>query len=799
MALFRLSPRALVVLLIVTTAIAPTPAHAAEKAEVQGLPPDVKLSAQHIGADEKGEAIVAEGAVTIESGFGRIQADRMTFREGHLVVAEGNVLMVWENNRISGTRMTYDMGQKDDPDPEKRIARGVIENAIGQVDPEFYFSARRVDTIGDDRVVLHHATVTTCTQPVPYWSFHVSKAKIKVEGYAHLFNLRPTVKKFPIFYLPYLLWPVKRERAPGLLFPEFGTTSRRGTFMSIPVFMPLGPSADLTVFPEYYTIGGWAAGAKLRVMPNRDGYAEAEAQYIDDRVTGQGRYRVQLKQTQSFLSGFRMVSDVDIVSDFDYFTDFVRNLTFASSPTILGRITFTRSGPWTSTLVQEQYREQLFSDGSTLVQTTLPEIEWRGRSRKIGKSPFYFTYTSSVASIRQDSARLQAAYRRGDIAPTISAPFSPRPWIDITPAIALRSTYWSQRQELPVNPLDPVTVVNDAIWRNLLSAGVDIRGPKLVRIFETKPKPGKDGADPLPALKYKNTIEPSVAYTYQQAYERAKEIIVYDEIDNFGVNANAITYGLASRLIAQRPRAVAEREGASGEKVLVPEGESGKLREAPSATPETPDVPPAAEAGPDAKKLPLEPIEIASIQVSQSYSFNSNPSSADRDGDPATSFATSHFSAIALTGRYNPSRLLSFNLTGRYDVLFNAVSDVSLSGNFRKSMAQGLFSVVYRPGLGFDAPGVAKRDATQLRFQGNFGPIAGRIRIGIDGTYNVTPTALEKHLPYRRFRLEYYTQCCGFLAEYLVSEYSAFPRREFRFAVDLRGIGKLFDFNQANQ
>ena len=37
------------------------------------------------------------------------------------------------------------------------------------------------------------------------------------------------------------------------------------------------------------------------------------------------------------------------------------------------------------------------------------------------------------------------------------------------------------------------------------------------------------------------------------------------------------------------------------------------------------------------------------------------------------------------------------------------------------------------------------------------------------------------------------------VTEYLVSKYSSFPRREFRFAVDLRGIGKLFDFNQANQ
>src|SRR5262245_3739185 len=325
----------------------------ADKTQAVGLPSGVSLSAVSIRQDAKDGSIIAEGEVTIESGGGRIQADRITFRERHIVEAEGNVLVVWDGNRISGTRMIYDMGLKDDPDPQKRIAHGVIENAIGQVDPEFYFEARRVETIGDDRVVLHHAEVTTCTQPVPYWSFHVTKAKIKINGYAHLFNLRPAIGKVPFFYMPYLLWPVKRDRAPGLLFPEFGTATTRGRLISIPVFVPLGPSADVTLAPQWYSIGGWALGAKLRVVPNRDGYMEATVNYVWDRVAGAeafpaqpfiGRYRALFKQTQTFLNGFRMVSDVDVVSDFDYYTDYVRNLTYSSSPTILGRVSFTRSG-----------------------------------------------------------------------------------------------------------------------------------------------------------------------------------------------------------------------------------------------------------------------------------------------------------------------------------------------------------------------------------------------------------------------------------------------------------------------
>jgi hypothetical protein len=128
-----------------------------EKSAASGLPAGVSLTAISIRQDAKDGSIVAEGEVTIESGGGRIQADRITFRERHIVEAEGNVLIVWDGNRISGTHMVYDMGVKDDPDPEKRIAHGVIDNAIGQVDPEFFFNARKVETIGDDHVILYHA------------------------------------------------------------------------------------------------------------------------------------------------------------------------------------------------------------------------------------------------------------------------------------------------------------------------------------------------------------------------------------------------------------------------------------------------------------------------------------------------------------------------------------------------------------------------------------------------------------------------------------------------------------------
>ena len=96
-----------------------------------------------------------------------------------------------------------------------------------------------------------------------------------------------------------------------------------------------------------------------------------------------------------------MVADVNVVSDFDYFSDFARELNLVSSPTILARVEFSRNGPSTSMNVRELRREQLFSDGSELVQQTLPEVEWRGRSRRLGKTPLYLAYESSVASVQR--------------------------------------------------------------------------------------------------------------------------------------------------------------------------------------------------------------------------------------------------------------------------------------------------------------------------------------------------------------------------------------------------------------
>lgn len=726
---------------------------------------EVAVEADRLEQTRDGDTLI-EGDVVLNWESARIQADRILYREKRYVEAEGDVLVVWGANRIAGSRLTYDL--KDE--------RGLVHDAVGQVEPDFHFWAESAETIGKDRVDLRSATVTTCTQPIPYWSFSVSSARVQMDRYAHLRNLRLKVGRVPVFYLPYLVWPVKQDRAAGLLFPEFGSTRDRGRVLTQGMFLPLGRSADATLFAEYYTRAGFGGGGEFRIVPNEGGSAVLNGFYIDDNVSGRGRYRATYRQTQEFRNGFRMVADINQVSDFDFFTDYERELRLASSPTILARLEFSRNGAWTSVNVRDLRREQLFADGSRLIQRTLPEVELRGRSRRLGRSPFYLSFESSAASIQQFGDRADADYFRADLFPVVTMPISPVPWLDVTPSASYRATYYTQRRLL--GPNDTKFGLDDPLLRHVASGAVEIVGPKLSRIFQAS-----KAAD---APTYKHSVETRLAYSYQQGAKRTDEVLVYDEVDRIIAAQNLFTYGLRTRLFARRPRAEQPLALAASGPIVLPDGTTS---EAPAPGGET-ATEAAGAAGP---RRAQKPLEILSLDLRQSRSVDRDLSVADTNGDGLPE--TSRFSSVEMTGRYRPGERIDLDGRASYNVLFRRVADVSLAGNLRGELARTSFSLIRRAGLGFSG-GSPIQDQTQLRLALGFDLLGGKLRFDTDGTYVLHPPAGQKSVPDRRWRMEYYTQCCGFLAEYLDRDFSGVnSRREIRFTVDLRGIGKLIDLH----
>src|SRR4030095_8688850 len=100
--------------------------------------------------------------------------------------------------------------------------RGTMTSAPEGSEPEAILIAEKIQKLDEDHIVIEKGTFTSCTQPIPYWSFKVGHGVFHLNHYAHLRHVRMNIGHVPFLYLPYLLWPIKGDRATGLLFPPGG-------------------------------------------------------------------------------------------------------------------------------------------------------------------------------------------------------------------------------------------------------------------------------------------------------------------------------------------------------------------------------------------------------------------------------------------------------------------------------------------------------------------------------------------------------------------------------------------------
>jgi len=367
---------------------------------------------------------------------------------------------------------------------------------------------------------------------------------------------------------------------------------------------------------------------------------------------------------------------------------------------------------------------------------------------------------------------INADYLRGDLFPTISLPISPFSWLDITPSVDYRVTYYTQSQfeTLAAGGEEERQILDESVWRRRWGGRLDIVGPKFFKIYE---RPGHKYS-----TRYKHTVEPRISYGYARAFDRDDEIILYDEVDRATVSGNMITYALVQRLFAKRPRSRQLQAATGMETIVLPDGSTSEAGGS------------AAPSDGETEEVPEETIEIATLEFRQSRSFDDDLRSIDLNGDGEPDLQ-SRYSDLQLIGRFNPSPATSVDLRSRYDVLYDSIADVTISGNIRKRLARLRFSVVHRNGLG--EFGV---DDTQLRLTTGFSLFRGKLQLDIDGSYDYDPPEGQRHVPDKQWRVQYRTQCCTFTLERLSRNFATLSdRQDFYFRIDFRGVGKLLDLH----
>nr|MBX2858633.1 LPS-assembly protein LptD [Cellvibrionaceae bacterium] len=336
-----------------------------------------------------------------------VEADESVVDQGDTAELSGNVKVTQGARLIGADVMRYDL--------DKQVAS--LLNSVTIRNPGLLIRGSRAEVstteysafFEDAMFVLHEAglrggadkirqtsptsielrggTFTSCEPGDNSWMLQGEKFAIDTasnKGEAR--NVQLKIGRVPVFYFPYLSFPVGDERQSGFLFPSLSYSDTAGLDFAQPYYLNLAPNYDLTVIPRYISKRGAMLELEARhlarsfstltdvaVLPNDRGGLDPDVERLinDGTLTeeqalpykGESRWLGHLSQVGGTSdSAWQTLIDYTEVSDPDYFRDLGTTSFTAQSNTYLSQSLFAgyQYKNWRLSALAQDYQVLLY-------------------------------------------------------------------------------------------------------------------------------------------------------------------------------------------------------------------------------------------------------------------------------------------------------------------------------------------------------------------------------------------------------------------------------------------------------
>ena len=338
----------------------------------------------------EGDIALLEGDVQISQGHRQIRSDTATVNQSNRqVVLEGNVRFREPGMLLLGDSANIDIDSKEVH----------IDNATYVLhEASVRGNAKTLSRNKDGIILIDEATYSACEPGDNTWQLVTSEISIDQNtGFATVKNARLEVKDVPIFYLPYIKFPVDDRRSSGLLFPTISANQENGLDFAQPIYWNIAPNYDATITPRYIQERGLGLQVDFRHL-NDWSENQIIASYLDsdkggadddkiDPITGlrpnqnEDRYLTGLNHSGGVGRPWSTFLDINHVSDVDYFRD-LGNLTLdENSTTHLQRRASAgyKTKHWDYSVVAQDY--QVITEGLEDQYSVLPQVSANGYYR----------------------------------------------------------------------------------------------------------------------------------------------------------------------------------------------------------------------------------------------------------------------------------------------------------------------------------------------------------------------------------------------------------------------------------
>ena len=337
-----------------------------------------------------GNIAVLEGDVQISQGYRQIRSDTARINQNNRqVTLEGNVRFREPGLLLLGNSAEIDIDSKEVQIDE---ATYVLHEATVRG------SAKSLSRNKDGIIVINDASYSSCEPGDATWQLMTSEINIdQSTGFATVKNARLEVKDIPIFYFPYLKFPVDDRRASGLLFPTISAGNENGIDITQPVYWNIAPNYDATISPRYIKERGFGIESKFRHL-SRWSETELVANFLgsdkggdnDEKIDedtglhpfeGEDRYLLSLQHRGGADRPWSTFLDLNEVSDVDYFRDLGNFTTDENTSTHLQRRASAgyKTKHWNYLIETQDY--QVITEGLTDQYSVLPRISINGYYR----------------------------------------------------------------------------------------------------------------------------------------------------------------------------------------------------------------------------------------------------------------------------------------------------------------------------------------------------------------------------------------------------------------------------------
>jgi len=175
----------------------------------------------------------------------------------------------------------------------------------------------------------HDIAYTSCQPGNQDWAIHAAELKVnKQSGQGSAKHAWLEFKGVPVFYSPYLAFPVDNRRTSGFLAPTFGNTQTGGFDLSTPYYWNIAPNYDATFAPTYFSDRGALLGTQFRYLTSMSEGRTSVNYMPDDRILNEDRYFLSLQHSTRFTEHLDTRLNLNTVSDINYFAELGNTLSF---------------------------------------------------------------------------------------------------------------------------------------------------------------------------------------------------------------------------------------------------------------------------------------------------------------------------------------------------------------------------------------------------------------------------------------------------------------------------------------